>query len=218
MKFLSFSNELFHEVCGLSTDVQLFLTACIFKWYEDFQRIIQDDPKKRWNNTSLHPFLACLHGTAAECNVSTDLFSVWCKELKDDYLRKNIFTLPMEETQHLDSSLVVDGRSLIEKQDCLARCVSVMDQNTVKMQNMLEQVSNKLDILTKNVDKLQALAYNLQQSTSSSIETINKNQMKFQSSMENMIEALQNRNFEKFGGKVNELKKKQIHHQKSSQK
>ena len=110
---------------GLSTEIKLFLTATIFKWYDDFQRIILDDPKNRWDKKSLHPFLACLHSAAAECQLSTNFFSVWCKELKDDYL-KNPFTLPMEQTEHLDSSIFVDGRSLIEKQDGLARCVSIM--------------------------------------------------------------------------------------------
>ena len=71
---------------------------------------------------------------------------------------------------------------------------------------MLEQVSYKIDILTKEVENLQKFASKLQQSTPSGIDTINNNQIKFQNTMENMIEALQNRNFDKFEGKCNELK------------
>ena len=45
-KFQIFARELFNGVRGLNLEIKLFLTATIFRWYDEFNRDVEDDPKK----------------------------------------------------------------------------------------------------------------------------------------------------------------------------
>ena len=107
----------------------------------------------------------------------------------------------MADVKDVTGSCIVYGRDLVEATEGAAMCLSQMDATIQKSKNTIEDIGYKVQQLRSEFDDLKEFTIN-------SLQTLNKNQIQFQQTMESLIVAVKNRNFDNLTS-VEKQRKKQ---------
>ena len=152
-----FCKHLFIEDNYISNKVKTLLTASILHGYKEFVCIVMADPKRRWI-TQDHPVLGIIKHVRNQLGITDVIFNTWINEIEEDFVVKNMYTLPADRLGSLSGNILCDPRSIVDKLDDMSKTLvsnneymSRRDDAIFKMLTHLENMDKSLKLLSRQV-------------------------------------------------------------------
>ena len=73
-----------------------YLGASIFRFYNDFVKLLNHHPDKEKNLEQKHPFIKHINYACLKTNVSQTVFKEWCFDVETGFYKRNIVALTVK--------------------------------------------------------------------------------------------------------------------------
>ena len=150
------SSLIHRHLVETGSDAKVFdlLAGAVLRFYKDFCRFIQNDPKCRYSSGSLHPFQYRVQQAFRLAGVHEDEINAWCTEIEEDFYGKNIHALPINEGSVNYRRVFIDGRTMLETMQQIA----IHQQQTSQLvHNLNNSISLLHHIVNRQMEMIRAL-------------------------------------------------------------
>jgi len=153
------------------------LVAVLLLRYKDFLDVLAQEPRNKFANPSVHPFVARVEETLEDAQLSVENFNKWQEQVKDGFNNRNFAGLSINKQgiviNGVHRSVYVDQRPfmsvidnmatatdsvrvhLAEQDDLLKeqqRAIKTLTAQNLEMKSMMERMATKLDVLLANTN------------------------------------------------------------------
>lgn len=127
------------------------LAAAIIRFEISFSELVHNDPKNRWSDTNLHPFLAKLQEAYNLAGVSADERSAWQKEVTKGFESSNFTGLPINQMRYNNELVYVDSRCIL---DVTHQTAVRVEKNTSAVEDMKDVVVAAINGFSHRIESL----------------------------------------------------------------
>ena len=154
-----FVEFLFLHEDGYSIDIKKILCASIFRFYEDFIKLLSfhPDPKKELKHN--HPFMKYISIACNEAHISEDVFKKWCSEVRTGFYKRNVLALDIQVLHdNLGSSFydkqVIDTRTFLEIISDQGKSLCTLRSEVRDLKAVILNQSNQLSEVTATLNSI----------------------------------------------------------------
>jgi hypothetical protein len=99
---------------GSKSHIFELLALTVIRHEQSFREHLLSDPKDRWDENRVHPFIVALDQAYMFADVTEEEQVAWQSELRKDWVMLNFNGLPINEIEHAYADVKVDARSLVQ--------------------------------------------------------------------------------------------------------
>ena len=130
------------------------LAAAVIRFENDFIDLTNEDPRERWTDSNLHPFLTALNEAYNIAKVTKEERAAWQQEIGRSFESKNFFGLPINQIRFNNALVMVDSRSVLEVAHLTARNV---DHNTASVLDMQRAIHTQTTVIKDQTTVIKVL-------------------------------------------------------------